>query len=769
MHDSAHGTTQPEAAAAAAGSDIPSRGLHCRILYCTVPDSGQSAARSVEACGALHCAMQYAMACLRGEASERARRPAPAAPRAGFCLDLAPALTDRPPQPRHSTTTTLIKNSASARERRAGQDGGPPEAWRCGNCSFRRDTGQEFGTKSQKIFLLTALTTAPPPKTDSNGFVRLMITKKKVSRGGCERVPSVRYCCFLAKVLAVVRRDATLFFNLARAHDRGGRFGEAEKGPSRVSHEHTPTTAQRSTHSQPSAASQGMHKPSMARYILCPPWPLPPPHLRQKSSAFRLDCASRGAGVVVVVVVVVEYVGREGGARAVGRPTTDGDGGDAAVAQMYLKKTDRQEKVILAGRRWNVTGTLAPLPRRHQHGLGRQMREILAVVHPSMESVERARMAWIDEREPALHGRLPMAPSLTVLSAGTAWRPGKQGTSFPVHPWIVNVRPSSGTVANGTGSGCNSTTTRTTTTSVACTAAASARAAPARNPPGSSGARQWRRATPPGRPPIPLVERGAPPWPVPPRTPEARNLEAPGTPAPTGPKRPQTVPSRRTAAPDTGSRTLTPPGPTREHSNTVPEGTSMTVAGWLRLLVPPRDCPATPPSTHRLPGTLALSLFPLPTLSLSLSSPILLSEKPRANAPTPFPPDDVTFAPPPRPSSVRHVDTDTRRPVRQHSHSSAAERVPTTTATLAPCPPASRSLALRLAVPIVPPAVPPRLRVAPLSTAAPTTTYTPGRRNRPISRTTVSLHRESSCTTSATTLRLRRLLSHVPAPDAVAN
>lgn len=78
------------------------------------------------------------------------------------------------------------------------------------------------------------------------------------------------------------------------------------------------------------------------------------------------------------------------------------------------------------------------------------------------------------------------------------------------------------------------------------------------------GARQWLRG------PSGSVASGAPPpWPVPPRTPEARNLEAPGTPAPTGPKRPQTVPSRRTAAPDTGSRTLTPPGPTREHSQTV--------------------------------------------------------------------------------------------------------------------------------------------------------------------------------------------------------
>lgn len=322
MHDSAHGTTQPEAAAAAAaaGSDIPSRGLYCRILYCTVPDSVQSAARSVEACGALHCAMQYAMACLRGEASERARRPVPAAPRAGFCLDLAPALTDRPPQPRHSTTTTLIKNSASARERRAGQDGGPPEAWRCGHCSFRRDTGQEFGTKSQKIFLLTALTTAPPPKDglerfcaphdhQKEGFsgwlrasAQWSATSAVVGTDGyidCTR--TVRYCCFLAKVLAVVRRDATLFFNLARAHDRGGRFGEAEKGPSRVSHEHTPTTAQRSTHSQPSAGSQPGHAQAIhGKYMLCPPWPLPPPHLRQKSSAFRLDCASRGVGVVVV-------------------------------------------------------------------------------------------------------------------------------------------------------------------------------------------------------------------------------------------------------------------------------------------------------------------------------------------------------------------------------------------------------------------------------------------------------------------------------------
>ncbi|PWI74839.1 hypothetical protein PCL_08153 [Purpureocillium lilacinum] len=480
--------------------------------------------------------------------------------------------------------------------------------------------------------------------------------------------------------------------------------------------------------------------------------------------------------------LTTRYVGREGGARAVGRPTTDGDGGDAAVAQMYLKKTDRQEKVILAGRRWNVTGTLAPLPRRHQHGLGRQMREILAVVHPSMESVERARMAWIDEREPALHGRLPMAPSLTVLSgwcwssihgssmsalhqapsrtgraaAATAPPPEPPPPASPAPPPPARAPRQRGTPpeaqepANGGGP----------------------------HPPGArqsrssrcaareiDGARQWLRG------PSGSVASGAPPpglcLPGHPRRGTWRRLERQPQRAPNGPK------LSRVGALLHPTLAPAPSHPPVRHENTpsnsVPEGTSVTVAGWLRLLVPPRDCPATPPSTHRLPGTLALSLFPLPTLSLSLSSPILLSEKPRANAPTPFPPDDVTFAPPPRPSSVRHVDTDTRRPVRQHSHSSAAERVPTTTATLAPCPPASRSLALRLAVPIVPPAVPPRLRVAPLSTAAPTTTYTPGRRNRPISRTTASLHREPSCTTSATTLRLRRLLSHVPAPDAVAN
>lgn len=278
MHDSAHGTTQPEAAAAAAGSDIPSRGLHCRILYCTVPDSGQSAARSVEACGALHCAMQYAMACLRGEASERARRPAPAAPRAGFCLDLAPALTDRPPQPRHSTTTTLIKNSASAREKSRTR-------WRAPGGVALRPLLVSAGHRTRiwyekpENLPLDGTNNGAPPKTDSNGFVRLMITKKKVSRGGCERVPSgqqqvpwsvrtatstvlVRFNTTLlllllpAKVLAVVRRDAALFFNLARAHDRGDRFGEAEKTPiACLTRAHTNnSTAQRSTHSQPSPA-----------------------------------------------------------------------------------------------------------------------------------------------------------------------------------------------------------------------------------------------------------------------------------------------------------------------------------------------------------------------------------------------------------------------------------------------------------------------------------------------------------------------------------
>ncbi|PWI74827.1 hypothetical protein PCL_08141 [Purpureocillium lilacinum] len=296
----------------------------CTAEYCTVPDSVQSAARSVEACGALHCAMQYAMACLRGEATERARRPAPAAPRAGFCLDLAPALTDRPPQPRHSTTTTLIKNSASVREKNMRRClGGPQEAWRCGHCSFRRDTGKQFWYESQKIFLLTALTTAPPQRRTRTVFVRLMITKKKVSRGGCERVPSgqqqvpwsVRTATSTVLVqfgtAASLRKSLQLFvvtppfFSIWRAPTIGGTVSERRRRAHRVSHEHTPTTAQRSTHSQPSAASQGMHKPSMARYILCPPWPLPPPHLRQKSSAFRLDCASRGAGVVVVVVVVV--------------------------------------------------------------------------------------------------------------------------------------------------------------------------------------------------------------------------------------------------------------------------------------------------------------------------------------------------------------------------------------------------------------------------------------------------------------------------------
>ena len=203
------------------------------------------------------------MACLRGEATERARRPAPAAPRAGFCLDLAPALTDRPPQPRHSTTTTLIKNSASVREKNMRCLGGPQEAWRCGHCSFRRDTGKQFWYESQKIFLLTALTTAPPQRRTRTVFVRLMITKKKVSRGGCERVPSgqqqvpwsVRTATSTVLVqfgtAASLRKSLQLFVVTPpsflirrRAHDRGDRFGEAEKTPSRVSHEHTTTTAQ---------------------------------------------------------------------------------------------------------------------------------------------------------------------------------------------------------------------------------------------------------------------------------------------------------------------------------------------------------------------------------------------------------------------------------------------------------------------------------------------------------------------------------------------
>jgi len=160
-----------------------------------------------------------------------------------------------------------------------------------------------------------------PPKTDSNGFcaphdhqkegfsgwlrasAQWSATSAVVGTDGyidCTR--TVRYCCFLAKVLAVVRRDAALFFNPATRPRSGGPFRRGGEDPiACLTRAHTNnSTAQRSTHSQPSPASQGMHKPSMARYMLCPPWPLPPPHLRQKSSAFRLDCASRGVGVVVV-------------------------------------------------------------------------------------------------------------------------------------------------------------------------------------------------------------------------------------------------------------------------------------------------------------------------------------------------------------------------------------------------------------------------------------------------------------------------------------